>query len=75
MNYFDMNAQQLAHAAARNSVEGPTFELGKKPMKGFSMARANLWLTATADLEGVSLSDSRVERARNWLKLVVAVAV
>lgn len=39
------------------------------------MSAANLWLTATADMEGVALSDSRVERARQWLKLVVAVAV
>jgi hypothetical protein len=59
--YFDtMNAQQIARAALRANPNG---------LGGGSISKANLWITSTADMEGVKLDDQRVERARRWLEM------
>lgn len=73
MTYFEMDAQRVAHAAARASQIGPTFRLGGRDMRSFSVERAQLWITATADMEGVPLSDPRVARARAWVPIISAV--
>lgn len=65
-NYFDtMNAKEIARAAIRASPTKHTHpEHG-----GGSISKANLWITTTADMEGVRLDDPRVARARQWLEM------
>jgi hypothetical protein len=63
-NYFDTkNAREIARAAL---LANPTKHTDPK-WGGGSISKANLWITATADMEGVRLDDPRVALARRWL--------
>lgn len=73
--YFDtMNAQQISHAAHLATAKGPTFVLAGRRYRSPDKHAAQLWITSTADMEGVALSDPRVARARQWANMVSAVA-
>lgn len=56
--YFDMHPLLIARAAMAASRKSNNNRI-----------EADLWITGTADMEGVSLNDERVAQARYWLQV------